>query len=329
VAGIGVYVPSGLGSNWDGTDFVNISENATYEWNSRIGIVTIAPALAYKINDMVSVGATLNINYGTFDIKMHAGSAEIPIPPYKVDLGQYEESLNGWGYGATLGILVKPSEMLSLGATFRTASTVKFSGEARISNLSLLKLNTTSDINRDVTWPIWIAGGVAFKPVPKLTLTGDIQWTDWKKIDVMENDFVDPYWKAMMAQSGDDKREMYWSSKAQIRFGAEYRITNIIALRGGYYYDPSPAPDRTMNILLPNYDFNVLTLGLGYSLDSLQIDFGFEYLMGKERNVPFDVIPLTKAPFFKIQAKPGYESAMPGTYNMKIIVPNLSISYKF
>jgi len=333
VAGLGVYVPSGLGNSWDGADFANIANNnPSLEWRSKIGIVTISPALAFKVNDKISVGATLNINYGMFDIAMHAGATEAPLPV--VDLRQYEESMTGWGYGATLGILVKPSEMFSFGATFRTASTVKFSGDATITGMFDLgtaigtELNQTSDLEREVTWPMWLAGGVAFKPLEGLTLTGDVQWTQWSKIDVLETNYLDPFWNAMMEGSGDDERPMHWKDALQIRFGAEYRVKNF-ALRGGYYKDPSPAPDTTMNVLLPNYDFNVVTFGFGYVLNGLQLDFGVEYLMGKERSVPYDVVSTILPPYFEIQLDEAYESAMPGAYTMKIIVPTLSVSYRF
>lgn len=329
VVGFGIYTPSGLGVTWNGEDFAAISENKAYDWMSKIGVVSISPAVAYKINDMFAVGATFNINYGMFDIKTHAGSAEIPIPPYKVDLGQYEENMTGWGYGATFGVLVKPHETFSLGATFRTATKIKFEGEAIISNLMLLKQNTTSDITREVTWPVWLAFGAAFKPMPNLIVTADYQWTDWKKIDVMETEFKDPYWALMMKMSGDDRRMMEWRSQAQIRFGAEYRLSDSLALRGGYYWDPSPAPDETMNVLLPNFDFNVATFGLGYTVGNLQIDFGFEYLWGKEREVPVDVVKIPIYPYFMIVSRAGYEHAMPGKYKMNLPVPNLSISYKF
>jgi len=314
VAGLSVYAPSGLGASWDGEDFTNIAmNNSGIEWRSKIALVTIAPALAYKINDKFFVGAAFNINYGTFDVAMHAGDEDL-----RVDLGQYEENLNGWGYGATFGVLVKPSEMFSVGAVFRTASTVNFSGDASISNLSILELNTTSDIERKITWPMWLAGGIAFRPMENLILTADIQWTQWSKIDVWKADYKDTGWQYMMGQSGNDTREMHWDDATQIRFGAEYRI-NSIAIRGGYYWDPSPTPDRTMNVLLPNYDFNVLTLGFGYSLNGLQMDIALEYLMGKERNIDIT----------KVVIDPEWRTAMPGTHNMKIVVPNISISYKF
>jgi long-chain fatty acid transport protein len=323
VAGIGVYTPSGLGQEWNGSDFAAIAaNNPNLKWKSKIGLITISPAVAFSINEQVSIGAALNINYGMFDVAFHAGVADVPVPPYEVDLGQYEESMNGWGVGATFGILVKPSEMFSVGATFRTASKVSFSGEASIPNLSLVgaalgvPLNSSTDLERDVTWPLWLAAGVAVKPIDALTLTGDIQFTQWSKIEAIKTDYKDAYWQILLAD--DAERPMYWSNAVQIRFGAEY-VFKAWAFRGGYYWDPSPAPDRTLNVLLPNFDFNVITAGIGYSLDELQIDFGFEYLMGKEREVDY----------LNTITNPEWETAMPGIYNMNIFVPCFSVSYRF
>jgi long-chain fatty acid transport protein len=340
VAGIGVYAPSRLGAEWDGADLVGIADgNPTIKWKSKIGVVTIAPGLAYNISDVVSIGAALNINYGIFDIAMHAGSVE-PVQNMMIDLGQYEESMRGWGYGATLGILVRPNKVFSMGATFRTASRIEFSGEARISNLSTLGFIMggydsvgATDLGREITWPIWISGGVAVHPTDGLILTADIQYTQWSHkrvepfgsndIDVgvggyLLADYKDVFWKIMI----DPLRSMFWEDTVQLRFGAEYRIESL-SIRGGYYWDPSPVPDRTVNILLPSYDFNVLTSGLGYSLKNLQLDIGFEYLNGKERYIPIEKTLGDPLP------DPDWASAMPGVHKTHIIVPNISISYRF
>jgi len=85
------------------------------------------------------------------------------------------------------------------------------------------------------------------------------------------------------------------------------------ALRAGYYRDPSPAPDSTMNILLPVADFNCFAFGIGYNIDGVAIDLGIEYLKGDERD-----IPLGK-----------YEVAMPGVYNLKILALELCIGYRW
>jgi long-chain fatty acid transport protein len=322
VAGIGLYVPSGLGSSWKGDDFSGLSDGTSYMWESKIGLITISPGVSYKINEMISVGATFNINYGTFSLNQWAGNTELPQPPYELDLGQYEMSLKGWGFGATLGVLVKPSEMFSFGATLRTPSRVKLSGEATISNLDLIGFKKTSDaetMSPHLTFPLWIAGGVAFRPLPKLTLTGDLQWTHWSALDQIELKFVDPYWSLFMVASGGDKMHLEWKDALQVRFGGEYRISDSIALRGGYYYDPTPTPDRTMNFLLPSYTFNVFTAGVGYSMSGLVIDFGLEFLSGKKREVEFA----------KWLLDPEFANAQPGVYDMSIVVPNISVSYKF
>ena len=74
-----------------------------------------------------------------------------------------------------------------------------------------------------------------------------------------------------------------------------------------------------MNVLIPSYDFNVLTFGVGYATGNLQLDFGIEYLMGSERSVDY----------IKTLNDPEWADAMPGAYGMKLLVPNLSIGYKF
>jgi long-chain fatty acid transport protein len=183
----------------------------------------------------------------------------------------------------------------------------------------MLGFSDASSLERSITFPLWIAGGVAVRPMDRLLVTADIQWTKWSQIKSLDTTFTDPAWKAMMAMSGRDSQRMDWSSKAQIRFGAEYAVSDALALRAGYYYDPTPAPDTTLNILLPSYTFNVVTAGVGYKTAGLQIDFGVEYLMGTERNVSY----------LKTLTDPAFASAMPGAYKMTLLVPNISVGYRF
>jgi len=64
--GLGVFVPAGLGAEYNGADLIPISAG-DLEWMSKIGVIDIAPTIAYKINDMFSFGVTGNIFYGMFD----------------------------------------------------------------------------------------------------------------------------------------------------------------------------------------------------------------------------------------------------------------------
>jgi len=160
---------------------------------------------------------------------------------------------------------------------------------------------------------------VAFRPFSGLTVTGDLQWTQWSALDQVELKFVDPFWSLFMLSSGDNIMHLEWKDTLQVRLGAEYMLREDLALRAGYYYDPTPAPDRTMNFLLPNLTFNAFTLGVGYYLNGLVIDLGFEFLSGKKREVDYA----------KWLLDPDYAHSQPGAYDLNVVVPNISVSYKF
>jgi long-chain fatty acid transport protein len=300
VIGLSFYVPAGTGAKWDGEDLKNLTSGIVYKWKSFMAIGTIAPVFAYKVNDKFSVGITLNINYGMLGINR---------PGY----GQYEESLHGLAFGATFGLHYKASEKFSLGLTVRTPSKVKFNGTSKMANAANIGLATEVDAERETTWPLWGSFGIAFKPVDKLTLTFDAQYTNWKQIDTIGITYDDANWQAMrqhpqLKAAFENDFVLNWEDKIQWRFGMQYQLKECLFLRAGYYYDPSPSPVDTLNILLPEITYNVATLGIGFKKNKISLDFCFEYLLGTEAESPLT-------------------GKMPGFHNMKILVPNLALSF--
>ncbi len=320
VIGLGIGTPTAQGAMWDGADFTSLSNGVAYDRSSRIYVFSFSPLVAVKLNEAISVGVTLNVNLGTSSIKMPAGFSSFPeigiFDP--VDLGQYEENATGWGLGATFGILVKPVDKLSIGLTVRTPSTIAFDGSARMSNLSLYDLPGSSDLERKITWPLWVAGGVAFRPVPRLLLSADVHWTQWSKLGQIRTTFLDPDWVPLAADVGKDVRVLDWKDTTQIRFGAEYMLNGTTALRAGYYNDPAPGPDSTIDVLLPTFTNNAFSIGVGKTVGDLQLDFGLAYLAGNERNV-----------FMVRAAVLGLPAGMDGIYGTHAFVPTASASYKF
>jgi long-chain fatty acid transport protein len=320
VIGIGAYTLSGLGAAWDNTGleaaFVAPYPPAAftptlepYAWESFIGSVTLAPSIAYKISEKFYVGATININYGFFQTDQWGTYAANPAPPPPLaNFGQQTLNVKGWGFGATLGALFKPAEWISVGVTYRTQSKIDLSGTTEIENVNLLGLATESETTMSVISPMWLAGGVAIKPFGGLTLTLDAQYTNWAKLDQIDVVFGDAAWDAAL---GDGAALLLdWCDKTQLRIGAEYDFGKL-AVRGGYYYDPAPAPDETLNILTPSFTFNSVIGGVGYKSGNFQLDLALEYLMGQDRTVA-----------------PSGDN-MPGLYQFNILVPMFSLSFGF
>jgi long-chain fatty acid transport protein len=330
VVGVGAYTLSGLGAAWNNTGLeatlVAPTPPAAFtpaltpsKWESFIGSVTLAPSIAVKVTDMLYLGATFNINYGFFKtdqwgqymVLTPVAPPQGPQPmaaPLIVNFGQHTMDVKGWGYGATFGVLVKPAEWISLGATFRTQAKMKLSGTTEIENINLIGLENSSGTTMNVVSPMWLAGGIAVKPVEKLTLTFDAHYTNWSKLDEIALAFDDPVWDA--ALTAQSVMVLNWQNQTQIRFGAEYDLGNL-AIRGGYYYDPAPAPDETLNILTPSFTFNSIAGGFGFKSGGLKIDLALEYLMGKDRTVA-----------------PSGDN-LPGLYEMNILVPMFSLSFGF
>ena len=304
VLGLAVYVPSASGGKWKGEDLQNLLTPPTvYEWESQIFVLTVSPVIAYKISDSFSIGAALNINYGMLSTKSPG-------------VGQYSEDLSGWAFGASLGVMFAPSDFISIGASLRTASNVSFEGDATMEGFAMAGQATAATVTREATWPMVAGVGVAIKPLDKLTIVADAVWTNWKKLERIEVEYSDPGWQPTLDFLGVDyDYELRWEDTWQFKVGLEYQLSNCLALRAGFYSDPAPSPLATQNILLPNIDYTAITAGIGYKTKKLSIDFGFEYIMGEDRVVdPFD---------------PANVDAMPGTHGMMVLVPNLTLTYRF
>jgi long-chain fatty acid transport protein len=297
--GLGAYVPAGLGAEWDGNDLKNLSGGKAFEWNSKIAVFSITPVVSYKLMPNLYFGAALNMYYGMMDMS----KPTFALPPSTY--AQYSEESSGLGFGFSAGLLFKPIDMLSVGFSFKTKATITMEGTAKNSALAALGKEET-DFSRDMSWPMWIAGGVAFRPFKGLTIAADADFSQWSgAADYLYADYTD--W------GRKDTMHLQWEDALQIRIGLEYMLDENIAIRAGFYTDPAPAPDETLTILLPNISYKGITLGAGYRTGNLTFDAGFEYLIGTEREI-------TTAKITKYN--------MPGKQNMNILSFSLGAGIK-
>jgi long-chain fatty acid transport protein len=307
----GIYVPAGLGAEWEGKDVINLTAVdfngdgvpdkvfGPYEWMSKIAVINFSPAVAYNVNDQLAVGVALNVYYGMFDLKRpHDTPLDVTGDRIPDILPQYTETSDGIGLGATIGLKYKVNEMLSLGATYRTSTKVKMSGTGELEGLPM---EMKSDFDRDVTWPMWFAGGIAVQPTECMTLTFDAQYSNWKALDKLTAKYSD--WNSESTFTLD------WDNAVQIRAGLEYAASKELAFRLGYYYDPAPAPDETVNFLFPSSTNHTATGGLSYKINNIQIDASLEYLFGAERDITYS------------------GDNMPGLHQMDIFAFSIGLGY--
>jgi long-chain fatty acid transport protein len=122
--------------------------------------------------------------------------------------------------------------------------------------------------------------------------------------------YDEAYWQAALSAGGDDEFELNWEDALQIRLGGEYLVSPSTAIRLGYYYDPAPAPDETLNVLFPSSTNHVVTAGLGHSFGKYRVDAAVEYLIGADREIEVNAT-----------------NAQPGIHHLDVFAFSLGFGY--
>ncbi len=330
--GLGLYVPAGLGAQWDGNDLVafggpayldpgqtmaNPYAGKSYKWESKLGVFSISPAVSYKVSEQLSLGIAANVYYGMFDMDRAVDAVDIThgAPAGGSDGmvdNQYSETSSGLGYGFTVGLKYTASEMMSFGLSYRSETKVTFDGT--VTNTAFAPYGAEkSDFSRDISWPMWLAAGIALHPNKIITLTADAQYSNWAKSSKeLVTDYKDPVWDAQIDQKNQNVMTLDWKNAVQYRFGLSFKASKDLSVSLGYYHDPAPAPDETVNILFPSSTNRVITGGFSYRMmDNLVIMGAVESLMGEVRNI-----------------EPATEN-MPGKHQMDVVALSMGLNYFF
>jgi long-chain fatty acid transport protein len=190
--------------------------------------------------------------------------------------------------GTTPGV-VKPPSAPAAGNSYGTKASTK------------LNLPATATLGMAYNWD-------------RLTVEADIDWTFWSSWKRLDIDIQDQ--GALVADINSNRQ---WEDVAAFRIGAEYRVTDPLALRVGFVYDPTPVPAETMDAFIPDADRLNYMVGAGYKFGNWTIDGAFMYVDKQDRTVNNQ----TSGPF------PSYGGGFNGTWTGDAWLAGLDIGYRF
>jgi Long-chain fatty acid transport protein len=232
--GIGAYGVAGMGVDYP----ANLYGSVTYTSYSQM---RFAPGLSYKINDMISVGAVVNIMYATMEFNTASGFGQQP-----------HMGASSFGYGATIGVLVKPVDFLQIGLAYETKSYFQD-----------FTFNTANGVEKlEFNQPQTATIGLGIKPIKDLVIGFDVQWIRWSETN--GQNLPEYKTKAGTTMSWD----MDWSNQFVYKVGVQYTVIPMIVLRAGYNYGKMPLnSDRAFeNIAFPAVSEHHITAGIGINL---------------------------------------------------------------
>ncbi len=278
--GLAAYVPWGLDIKWSSSDPAAYS--SSHSWYNRI---VLTPTVAYKITDQLSVGAGISLGRSESGDEhyLFAGSPTGPAGQFqnwKIKT-QLVDDLN-WSYN--LGVMYKPFTPLTLLVTYRSRTETNFKGTTEVSGFPVAGSPINQKVNTSVSvdHPQQVQVGVRYQPIKTVSMELDYVWTNWSIIDSYTAHFSAPLVVLGGATSKTYARN--WNDTNQIRIGVEWQALEWLALRGGYFYDPSPVPDTTFDLTWPDADKKTYSLGAGFKMGKhLTLDTVVQYTYAEQK----------------------------------------------
>lgn len=299
-AGLGVYTPFGSTVNWGN------------EWNGRYGLnelslkaIFIQPTLSYQLSEKLSIGAGFVYSTGGVNLQR-----SIPLEDNQGE-GRAELDGDASGFGYNLGIFFQASEKLSFGLSYRSEvemevedGTAEFDVPASVSS----RFPTGTTFGAKLPLPSTLSLGIGFNPTEKLTLALDVSRVGWSAYERLRFDY-----SASVNGSNFTENARNYEDSYIYRIGAEYNVTDALALRAGAYLDETPVQDGYLTPETPDADSRGLSFGIGYKFsDKFGVDASFLYINKKERT---DAANLS--------------GGVAGTFKSIAYIPGVALNYNF
>jgi long-chain fatty acid transport protein len=237
--------------------------------------ITIQPSFSYKIHDVISAGIGIVMAIGNVEM-----NKAIPVDSLGGE-GAVNITGNAYNVGVNVGIMLKPVKGLSIGIDYRSKINMFVDdGKADFTVPGALVSNfPDNEVAVNLPLPANLDLGISYEFSKKFMVGLNFCYVFWGTYDSLK--FV--FSTTTPAVQSTAQPTLY-KNKLIARVGAEFKPNDLLAVRIGGYYDPSPVEDDYLNPQTPSANQIGLTCGLSiFPVKNLSIDLSFLYVMGMER----------------------------------------------
>lgn len=218
---------------------------------NKINDVDVIPALSYKLNDKIALGANLNRSYARFVMQPVIGIPGLNIPD---SLSHNDVQGNSWGWD--MGLLLKPRTGTLIGFNYRSAVSYLMHGSSRIMSPGGVRSNSYAF---DYWTPARSVLSITHFINPKVNLVGTVQYIQWgifQKVTV--HDIATPTGIVHLSSI-----PYYFHNSWLGTLGANYRWSSKWVIRGAASYSQSPSNGQYQ---IDTGDSLTLGASIGYEL---------------------------------------------------------------
>lgn len=225
---------------------------------SQVKAYNLNLSLAYKVNDMVSVGA--GVNYQKVQLKFNS------VVP--VGTGLIQPNLTDIGTGWNVGVLLQPTAQTRVGAHYRSAINFQTNGDI----IAPAALGGNGGGTAGLTTPDTLSVSAFHVLTPQWDLMGDLTWTGWSRLKALPVVRTDGVGGTLTTLSFN------WRDTWRTSLGANYKLNDAWKLRAGVAYDKTPTNDVDRTARLPDQDRTWLAFGAQMQVGkSGKLDIGYAH----------------------------------------------------
>jgi long-chain fatty acid transport protein len=263
VLALSLTSPFGLGTKAKNQDWVGSLEGVT----TSLFNLNAAPILSYEIAHGVTVAAGLQVDY--FDLQRQtAGNATLRADDTNV--------------GFVAGIDFAPSPDTSVGLGFRSAVNHTLEGHLTVDGVG------EAPIKASIILPEMLSLGVRHALSPTTRLTGEVEWVNWSRFNVIPVVLQAPL-LGIPAGAAGANLDFQWRDGWLFALGGEYDWSRALTLRTGIAYEISPVDGPTTR-LVQDPDSNRVWASIGasykWSADT-RFDFSYSHVFFED-DAPFN-----------------------------------------
>jgi len=237
---------------------------------SDLKTVNVAPSVAYQINEQLSVGAGIQIQYADAELT-NAVPVTLIVGVPSAD-GKATLKGDDWGFGANVGLLYEFSPQTRVGLNYRSRVSHEIKGDIDFSGVPVSDARfADTGAKADLITPDIVSVGMYHEISPQWAVMADVSWTNWSTFDEL---------RVKRANGADDiVTQENWDDSWFFAVGATYRPSESWALRTGIAYDKSPVPDEFRTPRIPDEDRYWISFGASYSFaQRFVFDIGYTHI---------------------------------------------------
>lgn len=262
-AGLGLTVPYGMGTEygegWEGRERGTESMILTFDIN---------PNLAWKVNDKLSVGGGISLQYAKAELGMGMGPMQANVKG------------DSWAWGWNVGLMFQPVDTVRVGLAYRSHIAHNADGHTTLDINGMGSL--TSDMKVRIKTPDTVTLSATWEATDALRLSGTARWSKWSNFKSLsldnsgfDNQMVDQIASAHSTITNN------WDDTWFFSVGADYKLNGQWTVRGGVAYDQGPVENQYRMAVIPDTDRVWFSGGASYKYtDNLTFDFGATYIKG-------------------------------------------------